>query len=417
MWRRVALRLATAWCICGVALLTFFGVEALIRLLFLTKDTFWDKAEELHMFDAPLGGDGSSTWLEEYEREHLESARTEWHSYVYWRRQPYHGKYINIDAGGLRRTWASPRAGGRRLKVFVLGGSTIWGSGARDDFTIPSLIAKQLAAADVLADVVNLGENGYVSTQEVLTLLRQLQQGNRPDAVVFYDGLNDTYSAWQMSEAGIPQNEWKRSREFGLIDSPNRIRDLFFRELPGQFTALNRLAARVRGWQQGGQQKPSTGTDGANVRAEKLADDTVRVYEANVKMAEALGQSFGFACLFYWQPTLFTKANPTALERSLRQAASSHFGDTLILTHDRIRKSSVLSANPNFQDLSTIFDGDPDGVYVDRISHVDERGNGLIAGVIGRALIRKLSFAALSRPSDAEATERVGRSRAFGSSR
>jgi lysophospholipase L1-like esterase len=404
---RVTRRLATAWCIFGVVLLTLFGVEGVLRLLFLTKDTFWDKPQELHVFDAPLGGDGSSAWLEAYEGEHLESARTEWHSYVYWRRQPYHGKYINVDAHGLRRTWTGAREEGRRLKVFVLGGSTIWGSGARDDFTIPSLIAKRLATGDVRADVVNLGESGYVSTQEVLTLLMELQQGNHPDAVVFYDGLNDTYSASQAGMAGSPQNEWKRSREYGLIDSPSRITGLFFRQLPGRFTGLNRLASQVRGWQL----KRPTETGGANRHAENLADEVVRVYETNVRLVEALGQSYGFACLFYWQPTLFSKANPNSLERSLRQAASSRFGDALLLTRDRIQKSSALNTNPHFQDLSNIFDGDSDGVYVDLISHVNERGDGLIADVISRALIRQLSekSRALPRAAHPAATDRVGR--------
>jgi lysophospholipase L1-like esterase len=390
VWHRVTRRLATAWSIFGVVLLTLFGVEGVLRLLFLTKDTFWDDPPGLHMFDAPLGGDGSSAWLEAYEREHLESARTEWHSYVYWRRQPYQGKYINVDARGLRHTWTGAREDGRRLRVFVLGGSTIWGSGARDDFTIPSLIAKRLAAGDVRADVINLGESGYVSTQEVLTLLLELQQGNHPDAVVFYDGLNDTYSASQADRAGIPQNEWKRDREFGLIDGPSRITGLFFRQLPGRFTGLNRLASQVRR----PQLKRPTGTDGTNGQAENLAGEVVRVYETNVKLVEALGRSYGFACLFYWQPTLFTKANPTSLERSLRQAASSRFGDTLILTRDRIRRSSGLNANPSFHDLSNVFDDDSDGVYVDLISHVNERGDGLIADVISRDLIGQLSVRA-----------------------
>jgi lysophospholipase L1-like esterase len=399
VWRRGALRLATAWCICGVVLLALFGVEGVLRLLFLAKDTFWDKPNELQLFNAPLGGDGSSSWLEAYEREHLESERTDWHSYVYWRRQPYRGKYINVDSGGLRHTWTSPDEDHRRLKVFVLGGSTIWGSGARDDFTIPSLVAKQLAATDVRADVINLGESGYVSTQEVLTLIRQLQQGSHPDAVVFYDGLNDTYSAWQSGTAGIPQNEWKRSQEFELTDRPNRVAGLFFRQLPGRLTALNRLAAHFRRQQL----KRPAGTEGAHLSDDTVADDVIRVYETNVGVVEALGRAYGFRCLFYWQPTLFTKAHPTPLEKGLREAASSRFGDALIRTHDRIGKSSALQANPNFHDLSSVFDGDADGVYVDVISHVNERGDALIGDVISRALTRQLSekSRALSAADDA----------------
>ena len=57
----------------------------------------------------------------------------------------------------------------------MLGGSSLWGFGARDDQTIPSLLARRLHDRGVQVEVKNLSDLGYVSTQEVIGLLRELQ--------------------------------------------------------------------------------------------------------------------------------------------------------------------------------------------------------------------------------------------------
>ena len=77
----------------------------------------------------------------------------------------------------------------------MLGGSSLWGFGARDDQTIPSLLARKLLERGISVEVKSLSELGYVSTQEVIGLFRELQEGYRPDVVIFYDGVNDTTSA------------------------------------------------------------------------------------------------------------------------------------------------------------------------------------------------------------------------------
>ena len=114
-------------------------------------------------------------------RENARCAHVRWEPYVYWRRLPCSGSYINVDAAGLRRTWAPPARPGRRpLRIFFFGGSAAWGTGVRDEHTVPSELARYLAAAGIDAEVVNYGETGYVSTQDVIALLRELQRGHRP---------------------------------------------------------------------------------------------------------------------------------------------------------------------------------------------------------------------------------------------
>ena len=56
----------------------------------------------------------------------------------------------------------------------------------------------------------------------MMELFLQLREGNIPDLVVFYDGVNDVFSAYQQGKAGIPQNENNREKEFNSIRSKKR---------------------------------------------------------------------------------------------------------------------------------------------------------------------------------------------------
>jgi lysophospholipase L1-like esterase len=119
----------------------------------------------------------------------------------------------------VRKTWVSAQPVDDKMpatKLFFFGGSTMWGTGARDDFTIPSLISKSLYGSKVNTKIVNYGESSYVSTQEMIFLINQLQQGNIPDVVVFYDGYNDTRLTYMHKRPGIPINDGIRQDEYNL---------------------------------------------------------------------------------------------------------------------------------------------------------------------------------------------------------
>src|SRR5262249_50473552 len=141
---------------------------------------------------------------------------------------PFQGTYLNNDERGLRRTWnradgAVDSSAGPPKEVYVFGGSAVYGQGARDAWTIPSCLARNLAQRGLNVRVTNHGQSGYVSTQEMIAALLQLQAGHRPEVVVFYDGVNDTYSALLESDIGVPQNESNRRQEFNLLKSPQRL--------------------------------------------------------------------------------------------------------------------------------------------------------------------------------------------------
>ena len=164
----------------------------------------------------PLVGEGgpretvsyyaSQSWAPRYWHEFRLARRQRYYSYVGWRRAPFDGETIQIDERGIRLTPGAD-CSANSFKVFAFGGSTMWGTGSPNWGTIPAYLQaglQKLRHGPVC--VVNFGETAYVSTQGVIMLLMQLQSGNVPDLVVFYDGPNDIYAAYQSGRAGVPQN-------------------------------------------------------------------------------------------------------------------------------------------------------------------------------------------------------------------
>ena len=292
-----------------------------------------------------------------------------WTPFVYWRMDAFHGRYMNIEADGHRRTWSpgAPSAASvqPRVKVWVMGGSTIWGLGARDDQTIPSHLAKALNSQFASrVEVMNCAQPAYVSTQEVIGLLRDLQSGARPDIVVFYDGFNDTWTTLP-GKAGVTLSETNRAQEFDVLN-PDHSGRLYLELLKRRYLykAFQNLSRRLRG---------GVSSDGGPPPPEKagsLASDIVRIYSANVHTVEGLGKEFGFTPLFYWQPVVFSKKTHSPAENAL-DAPLAGWHPLFQATYEQARRAPCTN-------LSGIFDNTADTVFMDSC-HVTEKANDIIA--------------------------------------
>lgn len=367
----------TVWSIIGLTIIAILLTEASLRLVFAVKDRLaYAGTVDPRLIQQGYGGE---TWPIQHDRE-LRALADRWEPYVYFRQKPFAGRTITIDADGLRRTWAPAEAAERTAKVYrllMLGGSTLWGYGARDDQTIPSLVARHLHDRGYRVEVRNLAEIGYVSTQEVVALIRELQAGYRPDLVIFYDGVNDTTSALLEGEAGVTTNERNRQAEFNILQSPAQLGgSLIMRVVRG--SALFRLAqviahrvARPAAIQPGGL---------STAKRKDLARDVVRRYQANLDIVEKLGHAYGFDALFYWQPVVFDKPGLTPFEADEAEKLEwgrGFFGEV----YGAIRKSGELRANARFHDLSQVFAGSRELVFID-YCHTTEAANEQVAATI-----------------------------------
>jgi lysophospholipase L1-like esterase len=260
----------------------------------------------------------------------------------------------------------------------MFGGSTLWGTGARDAFTIPSVVATELHKRGLTSEVTNFGETGYVTTQETVMLLLLLQKGAFPDIVVFYDGVNDTFSAMQQGVPGLPQNEFNRALEFNLSQS-DKSRQRIFMDLRDFAQGLS--TTRLITWMLA-QLGPSEEQDSASPALDRqslrrLSGGVLDVYTGNMSLVKALGAHYGFQSVFYWQPTIFEKGTLTQYEEVERDRVR-HFEPFFRATYDLVQQMARDEREKyNLSDLSTVFSDVHEPVYVD-CCHVAEAGNQII---------------------------------------
>ena len=290
-------------------------------------------------------------WFEEYRKEFRVSTRMQWYPYVLWRRRPFAGKYINVDATGKRKTWNADGADPHATRVFVLGGSTAWGNGARDDYTIPSYVSRFLAEAGHRVRVTNYAELGFVSTQNLITLTLALQNGEVPRFVLCYDGVNDVYAALQSRQAGVPQLSSRLSKAMnGLFDD-------YYRKVTG-LVPDGRAPA-----------------DQPQVTDDELIEQMLAVYLGNLRIINRLAESHGFKTLFFWQPTALVNKPLSPSEADRIEEVRRVAGEFIQKAYGRI---GAARTPRNFRNISDVFSSTTASEYFD-FCHTTEEGNRLIS--------------------------------------
>jgi len=370
--------LRTTWLFVGVVVICFVLLEGSARLvLALLPETDADFNE------TNAEGLKNAQWLGEYMAERHASSTVEWHSYVYWRHKHYAGSHINIDEDGIRRTWNADTRGLPPIRVFMFGGSTLFGRGARDDFTIPSQLAKAFSVASELPlEVTNFGESGYVSTQGLIALILELREGNVPDVAIFYDGVNDVFAAHQAGAAGLPQNEYKRRLDFEAFEVA------FLLRVADRLSSLT-LARRLLGR---GRFTRGMATE-EELASGELARQIVSTYKGNLKAVDGLARAFGFQALYFWQPMVLSRRSPTPHEVEIAERLTREQPGLYTLyrqTSALVEGDSELAADPRFHDLHDVLDGGTESFFID-FNHITEAGNARIAEAMLLPLNRALA--------------------------
>jgi len=289
--------------------------------------------------------------------------------YVHWKRNPFSGRFINVDQNGVRRTKKGHVAENSQ-KVFMFGGSTMWGTGASDDKTIPSYVQSMLGDE---YDVYNFGDTGYVSAQELNALLLLLAQGRVPDIVIFYDGVNDGYAgAYSPAIPRDPHNlrlndPAARSWLFRLFKKSNYM------------TLYEWLAGKHKYELWDAEIEPAIAENSSGV---------VDMYEAHIKQVKALATEYGFSAYFFWQPNLFslTRNHLTAYEKRAIEKESPTLVESQKSVYQQAAERFSNRQDENIYFLGNIFDDREEPIYIDW-HHVGPHGNEIVAGEMVRSMI------------------------------
>ncbi len=367
------------WHVVGLLLLavivTEFGVEGwrrLSRLLRYRRSTRPDRAATA---DAYGGADWSARYFDEFRRP----VRVDWKPYVEWWQRPFRGAHVTLDKRGLRPTPGEERANGEAIRILCFGGSTMMGMGARDDQTIPAVLARRLTEWGYRVSVTNYGQLGHNSTQEVITLQQLLKAGERLDIALFYDGINEMACAEQTGRADGLFNEARRRAEFNLLH-PDRRRDLIAAALIGAAPRTLRRLRRLTGLALRGP-LPLEQTDLSRVDLAELAQEVIAVYLANMRLVRLLAREYQFQPIFFWQPVITTKKFKTPDERRWIYDYTSDPERRRLLYQaiiDEFRRRPEVVETPDFIDLSKLFDDWTTPVYID-LYHLSEAGNAAVA--------------------------------------
>jgi len=148
---------------------------------------------------------------------------------LYANRPDQSNAYFNIDASGFRAGAPAPQSPDAR--VFVVGGSTAFGTGLEGDAqTFPA----QLAAHLPNTEVTNAAVIGYASGQELAGILLEILD-HEPDLVIALNGVNDAMVSDYESERsygpgfnGLSGMIEKPMQDLMVFTDPNPLRRLAF---------------------------------------------------------------------------------------------------------------------------------------------------------------------------------------------
>lgn len=295
-------------------------------------------------------------WAAQHFREFAEVS-TLYQDFIGWRRAPFEGKTIHVDAEGYRQHPGAPKR--EQADVWFFGGSTTWGPGASDEHTIPARLQ-----ANAGRTVFNFGESAYTAHQSYNLLMKSYLQGGQPKQVVFYDGANEV-----VIKCRAELNFYSTSHEVTIRE---RLRSS---HLSPQLLAPT-LELLGRGLRSASADK---GYDCHSNEAKRKQIAAALVMDWT--LARQLVESRGGRFVAVLQPISFTGKPRLDHLPGLKDAKALR--EQYDAVYPEIKRQLDQAGIP-YADLTRAFDID-DHVYID-FAHVSPRGNDLMAKNIAKLL-------------------------------
>ena len=181
--------------------------------------------------------------------------------------------------------------------IFMLGGSTTFGSGVADDETVPAHLQRLLDPSRARVRVYNLGQPSYRFADEIYLLLDRLRERRVPSVAVFYDGINEQCYTLRGREG-----RWHPlyGRINDAVDLANRHPLVVIENLP-LHALMTRLGERARAIVRGDGGRFTTGEDFSTLYTDVGA--CAASYRDGALFVLRLAREFGFTPVFVLQPS------------------------------------------------------------------------------------------------------------------
>jgi lysophospholipase L1-like esterase len=313
----------------------------------------------------------AATLARESDKPHRDQV---YHQFLTWISKPVQGQFVNLDRDTGRKTWNPPDLPSEASTVFLFGGSAAWGYGARDNYTMPSRLSRLLNDPNPRFRVFNYAEPAYTFTQGVLYLITKLREGLRPDYVIFYDGFNDVYGAYQSGRAGTLHNVAQIKEK--LESQP---RQLYWQAVKDWFKEnvylYSKVVNKIYQHYHPEERYREAGAKLSDQELKALAAGTVQYYARSLDLLNHLSQAYGFRYACFWQPALYTEARVLPQETRIDvRLGDKKFAQLYRYTNQDLARQQL----PHFYNLSTAVSQRTQPCYIDLV-HMTEEGYGLVA--------------------------------------
>ena len=295
--------------------------------------------------------------------------------FIGWETTEFHREYVNVGSDGTRACWNPDFApGAEPLSIDVFGGSTIWGMGVRDNFTIPSQLSRLLDSRGHPFEVHNYGDLAYTFTQELFNLILLLKDGHRPDYVIFYDGVNDVYAGYQYGTTGHVIDCFKLPEKFERRDNAASYLARGLGKLVEEHSRIYQYVLRASRPKSDGAAFPEKGAHFDDAALRRLGTDIADFYASSQRMLEPLSREYGFEYVCLWQPVSLLEDHLLPGEREDIRITDTKLGKLHRYVIDELRDRDL----PNFIDLTDVL-ADRDAPYYFDYCHLTKDGNHVVA--------------------------------------
>ena len=329
---------------------------------FLSDDARWN----YYSFVAKLPYYQGQTWtaqfIQDWESWELGGSSIRFYPYTMWRSSPFRSATINIGDNRLRNT-PGAECTSDAYQVYMFGGSVMQGFGSPDDGTVAAFMQMKLAEHhDGPVCVRNFGQLGYVSTQNLIELMGELQHGRLPDEVIFLDGINEVRAANRVGAAYSPVPEF----DFAFT-------------IEGQHNATivsllesSKIFQTITASPENSPQNYST----MGVAKDVLAADVIENYFGVYWLVQGLASVYGFDYYLFWQPVIYAGNKPlTPVEELMRSGNSPEFIELFEAVYHRM--IDLMPEDEHLYDISDVFNRYEEQLYIDYM-HVTPIGNEII---------------------------------------
>lgn len=317
-------------------------------------------------------------WGNAYWEEDTVSRQLQYDPFVAWKSPAFQGTQITVNENQYRVTPGAdcqPDA----YTVFVFGGSTIFGTGSPDWGTIPAYLQQGLSEnSERPVCVVNFGQLGYVAAQEEIELMRQLQAGNIPDVVIFYNGVNDVYSAYLYGTTySVYGLESIAAKVNGTLPQESLWDKLVDELQENSYTYKVFKSFADTAEEESPQSEEETRhtytkrgltTDGL---AEEIVENVSEIHHHVLRLAEL----YDFEFVHVWQPILMLGNKPLAEDEIIHIETTE---PTMLALYQAVYERMKTASLDNFYIITDVFDGVDAFIYIDRF-HLVPEGNEIVA--------------------------------------